>query len=387
MAESLLRIGLVGAAGKVAAPCHLNAYRMVDRIQLVAVCDLECDALDRVGNEQGVLRRYTDYQELLEQKDIDAVDLVVPPTQHASMSIAAARAGKHVYVEKPMAHSIGQAQSMIDTADAMGVLLMVGESYFFHAPHVLAAELIDGGEIGDVLQLRHTKLPWVFTSDENERLGGRGHDVAWRFDPQLSGGGEFPWMIDHGPHLFATARLLSGRRNIHRVTALAREHGYGPEQHLRGITGVTWVYQESVADGIWTHVETEPNAVPWTGFYSEVFGTRGSLRVFGEGGGSAPEWPQVAPVTLYRDGRQVDYDPQEEPDRSWRSNNCYYDRAHAHALISFADAVLDGKPLCYDGRDGQRDLAATLATIQSAIEGRAVLLDSVPQDWTAYRNA
>ena len=62
-------------------------------------------------------------------------------------------------------------------------------------------------------------------------------------------------------------------------------------------------------------------------------------------------------------------------------------RSFINDLAEFADAVLDGKPLCYDGRDGQRDLAATLATIQSAIEGRAVLLDSVPQDWTAYRNA
>ena len=115
---------------------------------------------------------------------------------------------------------------MIAAAESAGVQLMVGESYVFHGPHRLARRLIDRGEIGTVVQIRQTKGPWVFTEAEQRRLGGRGHDVPWRFDPEKSGGGDFPWMMDHAPHFFATARLFAKRR-IRTVSALARDHGYG----------------------------------------------------------------------------------------------------------------------------------------------------------------
>ena len=86
----------------------------------------------------------------------------------------------------------------------------------------------------------------MFNEAENERLGGRGHHIAWRYDPTLSGGGDFPWMMDHGPHFFATARLFNGMSAIERVNALPRPPGEGREEHLPGATagrggaGVSW---------------------------------------------------------------------------------------------------------------------------------------------------
>ena len=78
---------------------------------------------------------------------------------------------------------------MINAANAAGTRLMVGESYFFSGPHVLAADLIKQGQIGEVQQVRINKAPWIFTPEEDERLDGGGHDPPWRFDPVLSGGG------------------------------------------------------------------------------------------------------------------------------------------------------------------------------------------------------
>lgn len=384
MTAERLRIALVGAAGVVAAECHLNAIPMVERLELAALCDTNAAALERRAREHGVEKRYTRLEDALSDPEIDAVDIVTPPFTHAALAIAAAKAGKHVYVEKPMARSAGEARAMIAAARAAGVRLMVGESYVFHGPHVLARRAIEDGAIGEVVQVRQTKGPWVFREEESRRLGGRGHDIPWRVDPELSGGGDFPWMMDHGPHFFATARYLAGDAAIERVAALPRSHGFGLEAHLRGISAVTWLYEGGEIDGTWSQAETAPEAVELTGFRTEVTGTTGSIRVFGEGGGAAPGFPHAAPVTLYRDGKTRDMDPAEGLDRSWVSNNSYYDRAHASALRHFADAVMDGTPLRYDGDDGLADLTATLATIKSAVEGRSVALADVEDDWTAY---
>jgi len=380
--QNKLRIAMIGAAGKVAAPCHLNALQNIDRVNLCALCDSDKDRLDVVSQQHSVKKVYTNFESVLADNEIDAVDIVVPPFLHADMAIATAQAGKHIYVEKPMSRSVGEARKMIDAADIAGVQLMVGESYYFHGAHQLAHRLIQQGEIGEILQVRQTKAPWVFTETETQRLDGRGHDVAWRFDPTLSGGGSFPWMMDHGPHLFATARLLAGKQSIDQVVALARNSGYGPEKHLRGITAVSWTYAHGAADGVWTHVENKPEGGRYIGFRTEVMGTHGTLLAFGEGGGAAPGFAQVPPVTIFKNGTTHEFELDEPSDRSWVSNNSYYDQAHTHALQHFADSILDGNPLEYDGNHGLLDITATLATIQSAIKGHAVRLEDVKDDWT-----
>jgi predicted dehydrogenase len=116
--------------------------------------------------------------------------------------------------------------------------------------------------------------------------------------------------MDHGPHFFATARLFNGMTPIERVNALPRAHGEGRESHLRGVTSVTWMYEGGEADGLWMQADTEPEAGRYVGFHTEVVGTKGSILVFGEGGGSAPGFPQVAPVTLYANGTETYFDPE-----------------------------------------------------------------------------
>ena len=387
MAERL-NVALVGAAGMVGAPAHLNALGGIPRANLCALCDTNLEQLEQVGRERGVSRLYSGLDEALADPDVDAVSLVTPPFVHAAQAFAAARAGKHVYCEKPMAPSVGDCKRMVEAARSAGVTLMVGESYVFTGSHVLARRLIDEGKIGAVAQVRETKGVWVFNPDEDRRLGGKGHDdIPWRYDPELSGGGEYPWMMDHGPHFFALARYLAQDRRVARVCALPRARGHRAAEHLRGITAVTWLYEGGEADGVWTQVETPPEATDVIGFRTEVFGTEGMIRVFGEGGGAAPGFPQPPPVTLVRKGLSRAFDPREGTDRSWLSNVAYYDRAHRNALAHFVDSVLDGTHPRYDGEDGMRDIAATLATIRSAIEGRAVSPADVPDDWTAFGGA
>lgn len=383
MRQESLRVALIGAAGKVAAPCHLNALKASRSISLVALCDHESSTLEALGKQHGVTKRFERLDEVLADPTIDAVDIVVPPHLHAELTIASLKAGKHVYVEKPMARNLGEARAMVEAADQSGARLMVGESYFFHAPHQKARALIDSGAIGTVMQVRQTLGPWLFNESEAKRLEGRGHDIAWRFDPKLSGGGDFPWMMDHGPHLFATARLL-GRKRINTVCALARSRGFERETHLRGIASLTWLYVGGEIDGTWNYAPTSATAVRWVGFRSEVVGTEGTLHVFGEGGGSAPGYPQAKPVTLIQNGQETAFTINEGADRSWISNNSYYDQAHTHTLEHFASAILNDTDFAYTAKDGLHDLAATLATIRSAMEGRPQIVRELDDGWCAY---
>ena len=382
-------MALIGAAGKVAAPCHLHAWEMVDGGELVAVCDVDQQAIDQIGDRWGITKRFTSYEALLADPDIDGVDIVTPPFLHAEMTQAAAAAGKHVYVEKPMARSVGETASMIESASETGITLMVGESYVFQGSNVMARELIDAGEIGDVLHVRQTKGPWVMRPEELDRLEGKGHFIPWRIDPELSGGGPYPWLMDHGAHFFATARYLAVDEPIDAVSTLAvdiagtRDETIG-EARQDSVFSVSWRYSVPAIDGLWTRVSSPPEASEFVGFRTEVFGERGMIRVFGEGGGAPAGRPQPAPVSLIADSTERTFDPDDGEDRAWLSNVNYYDRAHANALQHFVDSIGSGRPPRYGGKDGAADISATLASIKSAIEGTPVRVADLPPDWTAY---
>jgi predicted dehydrogenase len=119
-----LRVGVVGC-GAIAQVMHLPHLRALsDRFQIAALCDLSPSLVGLVGDAFGVRRRFTRWEDLLEEP-LDAV-LVLTSGDHAPVSIAAAEAGRHVFVEKPMCLSPDDGRRMIDAAGSAGVRLMVG---------------------------------------------------------------------------------------------------------------------------------------------------------------------------------------------------------------------------------------------------------------------
>jgi predicted dehydrogenase len=330
---------------------------------------------------------------VLADPNVDAVDLVTPPFVHAEQTIAAARAGKHVYCEKPMAHSLAEASAMVAAHRDSGTTLMVGESYVFHHPNVAARKVIESGDIGDVLHIREIKGPWIMRADEAERLSGMSHEAnaPWRVDPRLSGGGRFPWIMDHAPHFFATARYFAAGSEVTSVTAHSQV-GQTASERISGsgaptgqaITSVAWSFANGI-DSTWSQIESEGDAIDEVGFVTRVHGTRGTLTVYGEGGGAAPGITQPPAVVLHRGGRARVVDEGNSGDRVWVSNNNYYDSSHQAALEHWVDSILAGRQVRYSGEDGRQELAATLATIMSAEERRSVSPVDVPQDWTAYQ--
>lgn len=391
MTPERLNIALIGATGKIAAPAHLNGLAAVPNANLYAVCDLDADKVGELAEQTGA-KAFTSLADVLADPEVDAVDLVTPPFVHADQTVAAAKAGKHVYCEKPMAHSLAEANEMVSAHQQAGTTLMVGESYVFHHPIVAACGVIDSGDIGDVLHIRETKGPWIMRGDEAKRLDWLSHEAnaPWRVDPKLSGGGRFPWIMDHAPHFFATARFFATSADVVSVTAHLQTRATGSERGSgrgaptgQGITTVAWSFDNGV-DSTWSQIESGGKAADPVGFITTVYGTKGTLVVYGEGGGSAPGASQPPAVVLYRDGKTRVIDEANSSDRVWLSNNNYYDASHQAALEHWVDSILGGNAVRYSGEDGRSELVSTLATIMSADEHRTISPDDVPQDWTAY---
>jgi predicted dehydrogenase len=397
MTPERLNIALIGATGKVAAPAHLNGLRKALNANLYAVCDIDADRVGELAQRTRA-KAFTSFEEVLNDPNVDGIDLVTPPFMHAEQTIAAAKAGKHVYCEKPTAHSLAEATAMIDAHKQAGTTLMIGESYVFHAPIVAARNAIANGDIGIVMHIRESKGPWLMRTEEATRLGGRSHEAnaPWRLDPKLSGGGRFPWMMDHAPHFFATARYLATASpgtmstEVASITAHSQT-GITTSERVSGtggptgqaITNVAWSYENGV-DSSWQQIESGGNAVPRVGLRVHIHGSNGSLFVFGEGAGTPPSEPDVPAVYLYKHGVTKVIQEADPTDRVWLSNNNYYDASHQAALEHWVDSILAGEPVRYSGEDGRIELASTLATIKSAEERRTIEPSEVPQEWTAY---
>ena len=136
--EARLRLAIVGL-GRGAA---LTAPGLIahSRIELIAGCDPNADAREAFTAKTG-LSATGDFADLLSDAQINAIYVASPHEYHAEHAIAAARAGKHVLVEKPMALRLGEARDMVTAADQVGVTLMVGPSHGYDPPVALAAEL------------------------------------------------------------------------------------------------------------------------------------------------------------------------------------------------------------------------------------------------------
>jgi predicted dehydrogenase len=123
---SRLRVGIVGC-GEVTQILHLpSLYQLNHQFEVAALCDISPTVLNGVGEVWGVQRRYSDYHELVTDSEIDVVLVANPNVDHADTILAAARAGKHVLVEKPMCVTLEEADAVIAAEREMGVVIQVG---------------------------------------------------------------------------------------------------------------------------------------------------------------------------------------------------------------------------------------------------------------------
>jgi predicted dehydrogenase len=148
-----VRLGIVGI-GDVAQRDYLpEAHRLAGRAEISVLCGRDPGRVRRIASEYGVPAWSTDYDEML-SSDIDAVVNLTPATVHAPITRAALRAGRHVYTEKPLAPTPGQARELRDEAASQGLVLVCAPSVLLYPQLQRARDLVASGELGTVWSAR-----------------------------------------------------------------------------------------------------------------------------------------------------------------------------------------------------------------------------------------
>lgn len=136
---------------------HVRIYSELENANLLAISDMVRGTLDKVSKEFNTVG-YVDFDNILQLEDMEAVNICVPTVFHHDVVMNAIEAGKNVLVEKPIASKLEEAQEMIDAAHDAGVLLATGHVERFNPAVRVAKELIDAGEIGDVVTAHAKRL-------------------------------------------------------------------------------------------------------------------------------------------------------------------------------------------------------------------------------------
>jgi predicted dehydrogenase len=167
--------------------------------QRKVVVDITDELAQTAAERYGFERWSSDWRHVVEDPEIDIIDIVTPNNSHAEIAIAAARAGKHIICEKPLARNAEEAKRMLDAVTATGVKHMVAFNYRRTPAVALAKKYIEEGTIGKILNFRGTYLQ-DWSADPNSPL-------SWRFRKNIAGSGA---LGDTGTHVIDFARYLVG---------------------------------------------------------------------------------------------------------------------------------------------------------------------------------
>jgi predicted dehydrogenase len=337
---SSLRIGIIGS-GDI-AQAHYFGYKAAGA-EVVAVCDTDPDRLAARQHDWNVETGYTDALDLLGDPSIDAVSICTPNSSHHPITLAAAKAGKHVLCEKPVSLSIAQGEEMVAACATAGVVFQVGHHMRSWSSAVKAKELIDSGAIGRVCQIRIRQSHDWGGGGPRGVFGSKAH----------SGGGT---LLDNGCHLFDLARYLGG--DVDEVYARIATLKFEVEVED---TAVATLNYASGAIGL---VEAAWTA---TGFQEAfwVYGTEGSLECDN----------QVSATTLLHRFRVPN-----GPSTSETSITRYAlaaPAAHTQHVGNFLAAIEGKRSVICSGQDGIEAVRLVLACYDSAASGQPVSVASL----------
>ncbi len=192
-----VKVGIIGS--QFEADIHAASFKIAsDAAEVVAVASPTPGNAATLAKRYGIPRVFTDYQEMLKERDIEMVTIAAPNAFHAQMTIDCALAGKHVVCEKPLAMTVEQGEQMIRAARQAGVLLMYAEELFFTPKYLKAKEMAQEGAFGKIHLVKQSEKHFGPHSD-------------WFWDVNRCGGGA---LMDLGCHGIAFCYWFLGRPAI-----------------------------------------------------------------------------------------------------------------------------------------------------------------------------
>src|ERR1700684_1320348 len=210
-----VRVGIIGS--QFQADCHATAIGMIaDDMSVEAVASPTASHAQALADRHKIPRVYSDYQQLAQDPEIEAVTITAPTVLHCEMTVTMAQAGKHVICEKPLCITLDEADRMIEACRANGVLLLYGESLFFTPKYVKAKEMADSGAFGKVHLIKQSEKHF-------------GPHAEWFWDVKRAGGGA---LLDLGSHGIGFAWWFLGRPKILSAYAHLGTYVHGDKTQL-----------------------------------------------------------------------------------------------------------------------------------------------------------
>jgi predicted dehydrogenase len=384
-----LNVAIIGTGfmGKAHSNAWLNSPRFFEMEitpVLKVACGLNEDQVKKFAENWGWEETETDWRKVVEREDVDIVDIVVPTGLHYEIAVAAARAGKHVFCEKPFASTLEQAREMYETAEAAGVVHYLNHNYR-RAPAVrLAKKLIDEGTVGELFHWRSAYFQdWIV--DPNFPL-------TWHLRKETSGAGAH---YDLGSHIVDMARFLVGEFK----TVSAMLTNFITERPLPGVGAATFsagtdisteMGQVTVDDasfiiakfenGVLGSLESSRFAPGRKNYqYFEIYGSKGSivfnlermneLQLFLR---DDPAYAQGFRTILVTEPGEHDYIANWWPP----GHLIGYEHQFHHAVVDFMDAIAKGTSVEPNFYDGFKEIEMLTAAMESAETGCQVTLGS-----------
>lgn len=173
----MLRVGVIGCG--YWGPNLLRNFSQLKGSEVIICADLDANRLEHMKVLYPHLETTTDYTTLFARDDLDAIVVATPPATHRELTLSALHAGKHVFVEKPLALSTADGAAMILAAEQRGLTLMVGHTFVYTAAVNKIKEVIDSGELGDVHYISTTRVNLgIFQEDINVVWDLAPHDIS-----------------------------------------------------------------------------------------------------------------------------------------------------------------------------------------------------------------
>ena len=346
-----VRVGIVGS--RFVAAAHAEGLRQVRDAELVAAASPNSEHIWEFHRRFDIPHAFADYNDMLASDLIDAVTIACPNDLHCEVALAAAAAGKHVFVDKPMAMNLAECDRMIEACSKAGVVLMYGENLCFAPKYVRAKQLADEGALGDVYYVRQLECHYGPHSD-------------WFWDVSRSGGGV---LMDMGCHSIAYCRWVFGDAQVETVSAevanfVHRDRTRGDdhavvtlrfaasERHPRGGVGV--------AENSWARAGGLDDR-------AEIYGSKG-ITVADIARGSALH-------TFSSEG--YGYAGEKSPwtrGWTWTSFEESWSYGFPQEMAHFVDCIEKSQSPMLTGEDGRAVLELICAAYQSARTGQRVTL-------------
>ena len=349
------RVGIIGVGG-IFNGAHREHYLKDDRLEVVALCDIieerAVECRDKFFPDAKV---YTDFNELLKDETIDSVDICTPNYLHSIIAVAAFKAGKHVFCEKPDAVNVEEVMKMNDAAKAAGKTLMVMRNNRFTDASKLAKKFIDDGKMGEIYCGR---CGW----QRRRGIPGKG---GWFTTKAQSGGGP---LIDLGVHMIDLAIWLMGSPTPVAVTGST----YCKFADSDVSDSVNSDFGDKVEDGTFDVEDLAMGTIRFDNGaqlqieFSWASNVKKETRFVELRGTKAGLNWQDGEVEFYTEeyGKCLDIIP----------TNYATDREHARNLRHFYDVVIEGAEPCFKPQQGIDMIKILCAVYESAKTGREVVL-------------